>query len=94
MPKQVKETNKTETLLSEINTKMGYFAKFLWYTIMAYLLGALMCAFGLGFMATEFDGLILLGLLFVLFGVGLAVTMFILSLVSLRRATKNIGCIE
>ncbi len=94
MPKQAANSNKTEILLSEINTKMGYFAKFWWYTIMAYLLGALMCAFGLGFMATEFDGLILLGLLFVLFGVGLAVTMFILSLVSLHRATKNIGRIE
>lgn len=91
MPKQVKEINKTELLLSEINTKMGYFAKFLWYTIMAYLLGALLCAFGVGFIATEFDGLILLGLLFLVFGVGVAITMFILSLVALRRAGKNIG---
>ena len=41
MPKQVKEINKTELLLSEINTKIGSFAKFVWYTIMAYLLGAL-----------------------------------------------------
>lgn len=89
MPKQVKEINKTELLLSEINTKIGSFAKFVWYTIMAYLLGALLCAFGVGFIATEFDGLILLGLLFLVFGV--AITMFILSLVALRRASKNTG---
>ena len=91
MPKQVKEINKTELLLSEINTKIGSFAKFVWYTIMAQLLGALLCAFGVGFIATEFAGLILLGLLFLVFGVGVAITMFILSLVALRRAGKNIG---